>query len=588
MQAPAPNLLERTIAFFAPGIARKRYHNRVWMEHERTSVSELRRTLSSVEGPKAEASGSRIDALRDGRRLAKTNEYAIGVCSSITDNIVGPKIRFESKIQTAKGSLATAKNTRVEKGFRTWAERVSIDGRRSLTETVRLLEHESLVAGECLLVRSGATDGRRVPLSIEVVESERLSDRNDPYNGNPVFNGVEFKRTGEVAAYWIHRGHPDDSGEADYRIDRIPAERVIHYFPEDRPGQVRGVSRIGPLAPSFDSLNQLMNFELAKARAGAAFALMINRGSTAKSMALPAHTGSDATDESGNTVGNIFGGMVAFGKQGDEIKGVTSTITSAFEPFARVALRRLSVGLKVSYEILTRDFSQHNFSSMKQSFLEDRRHWEASRNRLGYVLHRILRWYFDTAFISDKNAVAAVRREDLDQMTFSFQGWDWIDPAKDIKADVMAIKSGLKNVFEVGSRRGYDVSDNVQALGQLKALFEAEGLALPAEIFDAASAPDVGEDGDIDGASSSDEPSLKERMDTYGVGVRAGALTPQIADEDHFRSELGLGAPTAPIVEAWESQSQDTFEQQEGDGNEQETEAVSDEEDQDDADSEAA
>ena len=35
-------------------------------------------------------------------------------------------------------------------------------------------------------------------------------------------------------------------------------------------------------------------------------------------------------------------------------------------------------------------------------------------------------------------------------------------------------------------------------------------------------------------------PSQKEQFDAYGVGVRAGALTPQTEDERHFRESAGL------------------------------------------------
>lgn len=45
--------------------------------------------------------------------------------------------------------------------------------------------------------------------------------------------------------------------------------------------------------------------------------------------------------------------------------------------------------------------------------------------------------------------------------------------------------------------------------------------------------------------------SVKERMDAYGVGVRAGAITPQAVDEDSFRIDLGL-PPVGPDVQgAW-------------------------------------
>jgi HK97 family phage portal protein len=45
---------------------------------------------------------------------------------------------------------------------------------------------------------------------------------------------------------------------------------------------------------------------------------------------------------------------------------------------------------------------------------------------------------------------------------------------------------------------------------------------------------------------------LRTRMDTYGVGVRAGAITPQTDDEDHFREQAGLPAMSAEAKAAWQ------------------------------------
>lgn len=45
--------------------------------------------------------------------------------------------------------------------------------------------------------------------------------------------------------------------------------------------------------------------------------------------------------------------------------------------------------------------------------------------------------------------------------------------------------------------------------------------------------------------------ALKQEMDSYGVGVRAGAITPTPADEDYFRSKAGLPPTSDEAMEAW-------------------------------------
>ena len=45
--------------------------------------------------------------------------------------------------------------------------------------------------------------------------------------------------------------------------------------------------------------------------------------------------------------------------------------------------------------------------------------------------------------------------------------------------------------------------------------------------------------------------NLKAKFDSYGVGVRAGTLTPQADDEDAFRSESGLPPVSDAVKKAW-------------------------------------
>ena len=48
-----------------------------------------------------------------------------------------------------------------------------------------------------------------------------------------------------------------------------------------------------------------------------------------------------------------------------------------------------------------------------------------------------------------------------------------------------------------------------------------------------------------------DVKKLKDLLETYGVGVRAGVITPCLADENLFREKLGLGQAPAEVVKDW-------------------------------------
>ena len=48
-----------------------------------------------------------------------------------------------------------------------------------------------------------------------------------------------------------------------------------------------------------------------------------------------------------------------------------------------------------------------------------------------------------------------------------------------------------------------------------------------------------------------DASKLKTFIDTYGVAVRAGLITPQVADEQYFRRVMDLPEMSADAIEDW-------------------------------------
>ena len=48
-----------------------------------------------------------------------------------------------------------------------------------------------------------------------------------------------------------------------------------------------------------------------------------------------------------------------------------------------------------------------------------------------------------------------------------------------------------------------------------------------------------------------DVTKLKAVFDSYGVGVRAGVITPQTADEEYFRDFMGLPAMSDAVIADW-------------------------------------
>ena len=58
------------------------------------------------------------------------------------------------------------------------------------------------------------------------------------------------------------------------------------------------------------------------------------------------------------------------------------------------------------------------------------------------------------------------------------RGWQWIDPQKEISANIEAVKNGFKSVSDVLSESGRDPLDTLSQLAAEKELADAMGLNL--------------------------------------------------------------------------------------------------------------
>lgn len=67
-------------------------------------------------------------------------------------------------------------------------------------------------------------------------------------------------------------------------------------------------------------------------------------------------------------------------------------------------------------------------------------------------------------------------------MRFVPRGWDWVDPLKDVQANVLAIKSGLKTLTEVVGEQGKDFEDVLDQVASEKEMTEKVGVSFDQEI----------------------------------------------------------------------------------------------------------
>lgn len=477
---------DRAIAPFAPGWARRRIAARAHMHlllraHEAGVFDRLSpHRMVSRRGP-VEDSRVNLEKMRaQARELYRRNPYGRGIVNSVVANLIGCGIRPQARVlMPRKLTPDESINDQIESEWKRWARGCDPQGTKSYYVLQAEVERELLVAGECLLRIGTPTDSRRLPLSLELISSERLSLKEDPklQGGGKVVQGVEFDARGTIVAYHVHRAHPSDSTLVlGVDIERIQAAEVIHLFEQLEPDQVRGMTKFATIAGTIEAYMQWLDFVLTKERVVSAFAVMIKQ--SIHDINWPG-TGDEAdkTDSADNDLANLEGGMIWRGNPGESIEGVSSTAQpAAVDQLSVVFLRQIARGWDVSYELLSRDLSRVTYLSARQGENQDRRHWEPQQEVLNGRMNEPI-W---REFIRRAAAFGLLRLNADDErfmaVEFVRDGWDWIDPSKDVKGDIDAISAGLVSPQAAIIKRGGDPWETLNQIAQFKDWAESLGL----------------------------------------------------------------------------------------------------------------
>lgn len=134
-----------------------------------------------------------------------------------------------------------------------------------------------------------------------------------------------------------------------------------------------------------------------------------------------------------------------------------------------------------------------------------------------------------------------------------FNGWTFSDPARlsvddgrEDRARLEAVKAGLLSEEAYQADHGRTLRQHY--VSKAKALQLAQQIA---EEYDVDASELKSDDRP---ASEGGSPDMKNLLDAYGVAVRAGTITPQPDDEDHFRDLAGLPSLSEEARDLWELQ----------------------------------
>ena len=393
--------------------------------------------------------------------------------------------------------------------------------------------------GEAFLLKTiRPGDGRH---AITAIPAYRVRSDSPSYimggqnDGARLDDGGGYDAAGRVVFYRVFTTETD--------FEDIPAERLIHIYDQDFSEQRRGYPAFA--ASLSDILQGLQSKELEILRQIlVSNILLVNKGMrTPQSTdagfegAVNSSTGQEMTRE--QVAPGIW--YLNGGEEGPEVVQQKSP-GNIWEDFQDRLWREAVIGAGWAYALVWKSPGQGTAERA-----------EVVRARLS-VRNRF-RTLSDAAIQVLTWGLADPRAPRVESMrwTVTRPARLTVDDGREERADLEKVLAGAMSEEEFQANRGKSLREHMTERARTIQTAEevAASMSTPERPIRADELLAVGGGG---AAGAEAGPSQKENFDSYGVGVRAGALTPQSEDERHFREAAGLPDLSAAAGDLWEDQ----------------------------------
>jgi lambda family phage portal protein len=401
------------------------------------------------------------------RDLVRRNAWAAAGVEAFVSNAIGTGIKPQSMV--ADNTLREA----IHSLWWDWCEEADAAELTDFYGLQALACRAMLEGGECLvrLRYRRPEDGLPVGLQLQLLEPEHLPTtlNQELPSGNVIRAGIEFDRLGRRAAYHLYRSHPGDGSLAPMSgnggwvggLDtvRVPASEIVHLFRPLRPGQIRGEPWLARALVKLNELDQYDDAELVRKKTAAMFAGFITRLSPEDNL-----MGEGLADANGAAMAGLEPGTMQILEPGEDVKfSQPADVGASYAEFLRMQFRAVAAAMGITYEMLTGDLTQVNYSSIRAGLLEFRRRCEAIQHNV--IVHQLCRpiWraWMEQAALEGALALPQFNQNKRDYLSARWipQGWQWVDPKKEFDAMLTAIRAGLLSRSEAISAFGYDAED---------------------------------------------------------------------------------------------------------------------------------
>jgi lambda family phage portal protein len=502
------NVLDRAIGFIDPRAGLQRARSRFVMDQ-----------LEKIRGYDAAGRGRRFDGWRAGnttpnqetemslerlrarsRDLVRNNPWAARAVECVANNTIGTGIRPTPNTELKK----------ISKAWTDWAETTECDfnGLTNYYGLQRLAALTLAQSGEVVIRRrrTAKNTKSKVPYQLQVFEPD-IIDHSRNYvadvqaEGNFIVQGVEFDKNGRRVGYWLYEAYPSETVVMSKSITSkfVNIDDVIHVYREERPGQVRGVPMGASVFLRLRDLDGFEDAELMRQKIAACFAVFVTE--SIDSTPVKGKTSKSPLPE------KIEPGIIERLSPGETVSMANPPTKEGYGEFTTVHLRGIAQGYGISYEALTGDLTQVNFSSGRMGWIEMSRNINHLQQNvfIPMMCNKTWAWFMEGLSITGVYAGADVT------VKWTSPRREMIDPVKEVQGIVAQIRGGLISWPEAVSEQGYNPDELLDEIESHNKKLDEKEIILDSDprYTDAAGKAKV-EPGAEEGATEGGKPAPKK------------------------------------------------------------------------------
>lgn len=388
------NLLDRAIAYVAPGLGAERARNRLRIGAA-SGYHAAKRDLAALRNLSAKEQTADADALPDlatirarSRHLIMNAPLAGGAVGTVVTNVVGSGLRMSPQADGAALAALAGITPEQLRAFeaaaeREWhlfcrAEHADSAGELSFAQIQELAFRSTLGSGDCFAAVVAAPQGRPFDFALQLWEADRVSNPQFKADTQSLAGGVERDDGGRPIAYHVAEIDRSTSVKRSWRrVVRFAPDgspRVLHLVHRERIGQSRGVPYLAPVMAALADLDRYTQAEITAAVLNASIAILGESPTGDSPLKQEAAAAGGATSSApGFRRAEIEfePGMVLEGfLPGETIKSFDAARPNAgFDPFVQAVLRQVGVRLGLPFEVLVLHFTA-SYSAARAALLQ--------------------------------------------------------------------------------------------------------------------------------------------------------------------------------------------------------------------------